>query len=120
MKHIIVELSHPPFGHEHTFAGLYVATASLSKAMDVTVLLRGDAVYTAMKGQVEPQRLIALPPTEQQVEDILALGGRVIAEAHSMEVRGLGPEELVEGIEVLSTQEIHDLLLNEGDHVVAF
>jgi sulfur relay (sulfurtransferase) DsrF/TusC family protein len=120
MKHIIVELSHPPFGHEHTFAGLYVATASLSKGMDVTVLLRGDAVYTALKGQVEPQRLIALPPTEEQVEDILSLDGRVIAETRSMETRGLGPDELVEGIEVMSTEEIHELLLSEGDHVIAF
>jgi len=34
----VIEISHPPFGHENTFAGLYVATASLSKAMDIVVV----------------------------------------------------------------------------------
>ena len=50
----VIEISHPPFGHENTFAGLYVATASLSKAMDIVVVFRGDGVYTCRKGQDEP------------------------------------------------------------------
>ena len=120
MAHIVVELSHPPFGHEHTFAGLYVATASLSKGMDVVVGLRGDGVYTGMKGQVEPQKNICLPPTEAQVEDILDLDGRVVADRASLETRGLSEKELIEGIEIMETTEIHSLILKEGTKIIAF
>ena len=120
MAHVVVELSHPPFGHEHTFAGLYVATASLSKGMDVVVILRGDGVYTGMKGQVEPQKNICLPPTEGQVEDIIDLDGRIVADKASLMTRGISPEELIEGIEVLDTAAIHSLILTEGRKVIAF
>jgi predicted peroxiredoxin len=120
MANVVVELSHPPFGHEHTFAGLYVATASLSKGMDVVVILRGDGVYTGMKGQVEPQKNICLPPTESQVEDIIDLDGRVIADKSSLATRGIAPAELIDGIEVLDTATIHSLILKEGRKVIAF
>lgn len=120
MVSVIVEISHPPFGHEHTFAGLYVASASLSKAMDVIVILRGDGVYTGRKGQKEPLEKIHLPPTENQVEDIIELDGRVVADKQSLEMRGIGTEELIEGIEVLDTNEIHNIIIDHGEKVVAF
>ena len=53
MRSIVIEIGHSPFGHENTFAGLYVAMASLSKGMDVTVVFRDDGVYTARKSQID-------------------------------------------------------------------
>ena len=120
MIKVIVEISHPPFGHENTFAGLYVATASLSKGMDVTVILRGDGVYAGRKGQDAPLQHINLPPTEEQVQDILELAGRVVADKNAMDMRGITPEELIDGVEILETNDIHDIILNHGEKVVAF
>lgn len=120
MVNVVVDISHPPFGHETTFAGLYVASASLSKGMDVTVILRGDGVYTGRKGQAEPLKKINLPPTETQIEDILELDGRIVAGREALSMRGIEPDELIEGIEILDTQEIHDIILDHGDKVVTF
>ena len=120
MVNVVIDISHPPFGHETTFAGLYVASASLSKGMDVIVILRGDGVYTGRKGQKETMENINLPPTENQVEDILELDGRIVVDREALSMRGIEPDELIEGIEILDTQAIHDIILDYGDKVVAF
>jgi sulfur relay (sulfurtransferase) DsrF/TusC family protein len=120
MVNVVIDISHPPFGHENTFAGLYVATASLSKGMDAIVILRGDGVFTGRKGQVDPMENINLPPTETQLEDVLELDGRIIAAREALLTRGIGTDELVDGIEILDTQEIHDIILDHGDKVVTF
>ena len=120
MVKVLIDIGHPPFGHENTFAGLYTATASLSKGMDVIVILRGDGVYTGRKGQREPLKNINLPSTEDQVRDIIELDGRVIADHESLTQRGIEPNELLEGIEILNTQQIHDIILDHGEKFVAF
>jgi len=120
MAEIVVEISKPPFGHENTFAGLYVGLGSLTKGHDVTIILRDDGVYTARKGQKESLENINLPPTEQQIIDIIDLDGRIVADRASLEERGINEDELIEEIEIVDTTEIHDILLETGDHVVAF
>lgn len=117
---IVVEISHPPYGHENPFAGLYVASAALSKGMSVVVILRGDGIYTARKGQEEPLKHINLPSVGDQISDIVDLDGRVIADCEALAVRGVEPSELIEGIEILDTDEIHDIILDTADKVVAF
>jgi predicted peroxiredoxin len=119
MVKIVIEVSHPPFGHENTFAALYVASASLSKGYEVTVVLRGDGIYTGRKGQVDPLEKINLPPTENQVEDIIELDGRVVADKVALEMRGINPDELIEGVEIVDTKEIHDIILDH-EKVVTF
>jgi sulfur relay (sulfurtransferase) DsrF/TusC family protein len=120
MTKVVIDISHPPFGHENTFAGLYVATASLSKGFDVIVILRGDGVYTGRSGQLETMENINLPPTENQVTDIIELDGRVVADKYSLDQRGIREVELIEDIEILDTNEIHDIILDHGEKVVAF
>ncbi|MHC1598837.1 MAG: DsrE family protein [Candidatus Methanofastidiosia archaeon] len=120
MASTIVEITRPPFGHENTFAGLYVASACLSKGMDVIVILRGDGAYAGMKGQVDPQKKICLPPTEDQIEDIVDLDGRIIVDRNALVMRGIEENELIRGIETLDTQSIHDIILEAGKHIIAF
>jgi predicted peroxiredoxin len=119
MVTVVVEISHPPFGHENTFAALYVASASLSKGYEVTVILRGDGVYTGRKGQLEPLEKINLPSTENQVEDIIELDGRVVVDKTALDTRGIDPSELIGGIEVVDTDDIHEIILDHNK-VVTF
>jgi sulfur relay (sulfurtransferase) DsrF/TusC family protein len=120
MSDIVVEISRPPFGHENTFAGLYVALVSVTKGREVVVVLRGDGVFTGVLGQEDPQENIHLPPTEQQMQDIVDLDGRVVADRASLEVRGITKEDLFEEIEIVDTRQIHKILLEFGDHVINF
>jgi sulfur relay (sulfurtransferase) DsrF/TusC family protein len=117
---IIVQISRPPFGHENTFAGLYVASASLSKGLDVIVVLMGDGAFAARKGQVDPQANIFMPSTETQVVDIVDIGGRVIVDKDALSERAIDEGELIEGIEVMETDAINDLILDKGEKIVAF
>jgi sulfur relay (sulfurtransferase) complex TusBCD TusD component (DsrE family) len=117
---IIVQITKPPFGQENTFAGLYVASASLSKGLEVIVILMGDGVYAAEKGQIDPQRNIFLPPTETQLSDIVELGGRVIVDRNALYERGIEDGKLIGGLEVKEMGEIQNVILDHGDKVVAF
>jgi predicted peroxiredoxin len=120
MIKILVIITHPPFGHENTFAGLYVASVSLSKGLEVTVTMTGDGVYAGRKGQVAPLANINMPSTEDQVRDILDLGGRTIVDQDSMSERGMTQEELIEGVEVQPLNKIQDMVLDEGEIIVTF
>lgn len=120
MKKILIEISHPPFGPENTFTGLYVATASLSKGMDVIVVMIGDGVLSGRKKSNENYKNPNLPDIENQIEDILELDGRVVADNQALLLRGIGRKELIYGIEILDTHDIQDIILNYGEHIIAF
>jgi len=119
MVNLVVEITHPPYGHENTFAGLYVALTSLAKGMNVTVILHGDGVYTALKGQ-SPEKKINVLSTEAQIQDILAIGGKVIAYRDALIHRGIVKEEMIEGIEIYDSPEIYDMMLESTDKVIVF
>jgi predicted peroxiredoxin len=120
MVGVVIDITNPPFGHENTFAALYTASAALSKGLDVVVILRGDGVFTGRKGQMDPLKNINLPPTESQVEDILELDGRIVVEQESLEARGIDRSELFNGIEIVDSNDIHNIIMDHGDKVVTF
>jgi predicted peroxiredoxin len=120
MTKTIVMITHPPFGHENAFAGLYVASAALSKGLEITVAMTGDGVYAGRKGQIDPLANINMPSTEDQVRDIIDLGGRLIVDQDSMLERGITQEELIEGVELQPLEKIHDLMLDDGEIIVTF
>lgn len=84
------------------------------------VLLLGDGVYNARKGQVDPLKNILMPPTESQVQDIIDMGGRVIVEKEALSERGIEPSELLEGIEVLESNGMMDMIMENGEKIVGF
>lgn len=120
MKSVIMEVTHPPFGRENTYAALFVGSASVSMGVEVTVVLVGEGVYVGLKGQVDPQSSIDMPSTEQQVRDFMELGGRVVVEEQSLSARGIFSAELIEGLEVLGFKNVADLLLDKGDQIMVF
>ncbi|HDP97094.1 MAG TPA: hypothetical protein ENN25_05325 [Euryarchaeota archaeon] len=117
-KKLVVMIIHPPYGHENAFAGFFVALASLSKGLDVTVALNCDGVFTAVKGQKDPEALLHLPSIEKQLKDILDLGGRIVADTDSAATRGVNPEDCVEGIEFVSPEEMTKVIKENGELMV--
>ncbi|MBN1786011.1 MAG: DsrE family protein [Candidatus Methanofastidiosa archaeon] len=120
MLNLVIEITHPPYGHENTFAGLYVALTSLAKGMNVTVILHGDGIYTGLKGHLDPEKHINVISTEKQIEDILEMGGTVIAYRDAMIHRGVEHGELIKGIEVNESAELYDLIIEKTDKIIAF
>ena len=120
MAKLVIEISRAPFGHENAYSGLFAAMGWVSVGNEVLVVLRGDGVHVARKGQADPLGEISLPPTEKQVVDVLGEGGRIVADRRSLEVRGVRKDMLIEGIEVLDTDDIFPLMLEEGERVLTF
>ena len=118
MRKIAVSITHAPFGHEQAFAGLYVASAALSKGLDAIVVLSGEGVYCASSGQIDPLGNINLPSTEEQVRDIIDMGGRIVVNAADLEQMGIGATDLIEGIEAMDSGKMLALLLEPDRAVV--
>jgi predicted peroxiredoxin len=120
MVSIIMEITHPPFGRENTYAALFIASASVALGIEVTIALTGEGVYSGLKGQTDPQKNINMPSTEGQIKDFLFLGGTVVVDERSMVTRGIRETELIEGIKVLDRSAVVDLILAKGEHVLVF
>ncbi|MDD1770739.1 MAG: DsrE family protein [Methanomassiliicoccales archaeon] len=119
MADLVLDIAHGPFGRENAYAGLFVAMAWVSVGNDVAVVLRGDGVFAARRGQADSMKEINLPNTEKQVRDIIGEGGRIVADSDSMISRSMSADQLVEGVEVLSKREIRALIAEKGERFIA-
>lgn len=120
MCDVVLEITHSPFGDEKVFAAFYVGKVCVHGALMVTVVLRGDGVFAAVAGQGDSQGLINLPQTEPNLQEMLDLDMPVVADKEDLEHRGLSKEDLLPGIEVVSTKEIHKIIIGEGSKVLTF
>jgi uncharacterized protein involved in oxidation of intracellular sulfur len=87
-------LNDPPYGTERSFNGLRLAKALTSKGETVNVFLMADAVACAKAGQKVPQGYYNL---ELMVKGV-ARKGEVLLCGTCMDARGIGDDELVEGV----------------------
>lgn len=120
MPRLVIDVGHAPFGRENAYAGFFVAMAWSSVGNEVWVLLRGDGVHAARKGQGDAMKEIGLPPTEKQVRDILGEGGVVIAERGALEARAMAEAQLIEGVRVMDGREMDRLVLENAERFLSF
>jgi predicted peroxiredoxin len=118
MPKLVIEIVHGPYGKENAYAGLFIAMGWVAVGNDVIVALHSDGVYAARKGQKDPMKEISLPSVEKQVTDIIGEGGRVIADRTCIEVRGLDSEMLIDGVEVMDSEDLVELVYQEGERVL--
>ena len=88
---------------------------AVAEDVDLTVVLRGSAVEFALsRSRSDPGELagIALPPAtgSQDLRGLLESGVRVVAEHEALERRGIRPDELVDGVGAIGTDDLAQLL----------
>jgi sulfur relay (sulfurtransferase) DsrF/TusC family protein len=120
MCDLVLEINHPPFGRENTFAAFYIGKVYNLRGMSVTIILRKDGIFAGIKGQDNPLENINLPSTELMLEEMMEMEVSVVAEKDSMNARGLSQEDLMEGIEPVDSDEINRLLVETDAHVLSF
>lgn len=114
---ILIILNDPPYGTERSYNGLRLAKALLTKdpSLELTVFLMADAVPCAKRGQTPPKGYynleLMLKPVIQQ--------GRVLLCGNCMDARGLTDEELVEGANRSTMDELAEATL-AADKVLVF
>ena len=98
VKSLCVVVTRAPYGREDAFGGLRLALSGVTHGLQLTAVLRGDGVWSALKGQ--RAEAIGMPSNESVISDILEMGGAVWAEEGALAARGLSPGDLVEGVQV--------------------
>ena len=116
MKTVLI-LNDAPYGTERTYNGLRFGLNLLSKVegAEVTVFLMGDAVASAKAGQQTPDGYYNV---ERMLKPIIRRGS-VIACRTCLDARGLKPEDLVEGVRVVTLGEAAQLAL-EADKTLVY
>ena len=102
-KHaVLIFLTRGTYGrYDDGFSAIQMGNAALAMEMPATMILLDDGVYFAVRGQ-NPKSL-GLPNNINYVEDFLELEGRLLALRSSLEKRGLGEDDLVEGIQIIDS-----------------
>ena len=96
----LIILTRGTYGHhDDAFSAIQVGNALLAEEERATILLLDDGVYFAVREQ-NPSPL-GLPNNLRYVEDFLELGGRILAVEAALRKRGLSPQDLVDGVEVV-------------------
>lgn len=99
-----------PYGREDAFAGLRFSLSQIAAGMLDTcdTLLVEDGVYNAKLNQ--DTAAIRMPSNLEATEDLLDLDGRVFVVREDMISRSLTPEDLLEGVEIISIADMPELM----------
>jgi len=106
-----------PYGNERSYNALRLA-ASLATREDeeVWVYLMGDATSGAKAGQAVPKGYYNF---EALLRLVLSYGGAVGACGTCLEARGLGEEDLLEGVQACTLQTLTDWI-QQVDRIINF
>ena len=96
MRDVTIIVNDAPYGSERPWNALRLAKASIAVKSQVNIFLMGDAVTLAKKGQRTPEGYYNL---EKMLVDLIQSGAKVFACGTCMASRGLGKEEMVQGVE---------------------
>ena len=114
---ILIILNEPPYGNERSYNGLRLAgSLARQSGVQLKVFLIGDAVSCAKSGQ-------KLPPGYYNVQLMIGAvvrhSGVIGACASCMDARGITDQELIEGVDRSSMEELTGWTL-EADKVISF
>lgn len=97
----LILLTRGTYGHwDDAFSAIQVGNAVLAVEEAATMLLLDDGVYFAVRGQ-DPSDIGIINNTSF-IEDFLELGGRMLALETSLRRRGLAPQDLMDGVAVIT------------------
>lgn len=106
---VLVVLNDPPYGTERSYNGLRHANALAEReGVTVRIFLMADATLCAKRGQKTPNGYYNL---ERMLHSAVRRSSAVGACGTCMDARGLGDEDLVDGVHRSSMAELTDWTL---------
>lgn len=114
-RRIVSLLRRPPGALRTVDPALEANAYAVAEDVDLTVVLRGDAVDFAVSGgETRPARIagVVLPPAagSQDLRGLLESGVRVVAEASALQARGIEAGDVIPGVHVADDSEITSVL----------
>jgi sulfur relay (sulfurtransferase) DsrF/TusC family protein len=116
MRKVMILIRSPPHGTTNVGEGLRAGIAIAGMDIETTIVLMGDAIYAALKGQ-EPEAINAISLSES-IANAKDFGARLIVHDESMLQRGVSGSELL-GVEIMGTEGVAQLA-REVDATITF
>ena len=116
MKDILIIVRHGPYGGFQAAEALRHANGAVTLGFRPILVLIDDGVYLAKEGQ-DPGDSAWLP-LDATLEEVIARGlyeikdtpGEFYIDKDSLEKRGMDAEELVEGLELIDSKKVSQLM----------
>lgn len=108
----LIVITKSPYTFEHSLGGVYTALALADKGVKVSLLLIGDGVYCALRGQKNEKMNFEDLLYTVHSSDILIFVCR-----ESLKMRGLKEESLIEVCEVVDHL---DDIIDEYEHLLCY
>lgn len=112
MESSVIIIDRAPYGYEDAFSGFYVCIACLNKELDSDILLTGDGVYAAVKGQQSENELDF--PSVEELTYLIFPEGSLFVHEKSLQERGFKEEDLVEAAELINDEELYEILASKS------
>lgn len=90
-----------------------IGTKALEKGYSVQILLLSDAVHLAAKGYADKIDIGApFQPIKEILPAFLQSGGKIKICSACMEHNGVKREEVIDGVEVITADDVVDMIMN--------
>ena len=99
---LVFLMTHGPDHEEHATIPFVMAVAALSSDVEAVIGLQADAVSLAKKGTAETVVATGFPPLTKLIGDFRELGGKLLVCTPCLKCRGIEPEQLIEGVELVA------------------
>ncbi len=99
---LVFMVTHGPDHPEHATIPFVMAAAALASDVAVAIGFQADAVTLARKGVAETVEAPGFPPLAKLLADVTEMGASLLVCNPCIKSRGIAPEDLVEGAEVVA------------------
>ena len=99
---LVILATHGPDDPERATIPFVMAVAALASDVEVVMGFQADGVSLARQGAVDDVQAPEFPPLAKLVADFTALGGTALVCGPCAKSRGLAPEALVTGAEIVA------------------
>jgi uncharacterized protein involved in oxidation of intracellular sulfur len=99
---LVFMVLHGPSHPEHATIPFVMAGAALASDVEVVLGFQADGVELVRKGGADAVEAPGFPPLEKLVADVRELGGKLLVCGPCLKSRGIAPDDLVDGAEVVA------------------
>ena len=115
---VVILVTSAPYGRENAYGGFYTAIASLDSDLRTVVVLTGDGVYSALRGQSGEKSLGY--PTIGDLFHRIHPRAKIYAESSSLNERGLGKADLIEIVEPIEDRGLLEVFVKYGEAIITY
>ncbi len=117
MEKVAIIINDAPYGTERPWNALRLCKALAVAKQNIVICLVGDGVLIAKKGQQPPKGFYNIG---SMLQELISLGAETIACRTCTDARGLGQDEIIDGVKVGGFMTYLAKLIAEGAKVISF